>query len=275
MAAAPASPEALAILEFYRDAGVTTAEADTPGGLWGWDEAAAKTLRPPPRPDTPKPKVKPTGVSAGLEEALAQAEQLAASCTTLEDLTEAIREFTGCPLHESARGAVVHDGVLGADILVMGEAPGREEDRQGKPFVGRSGQLLDRMLAAIGVSRVPEGDQQAACITNAVYWRPPGNRNPTTSEVAVCLPFAKRFIALSKPKLVFLAGIVPTKALFPDAPKITRARGVWREIELEGLAPIPALPIFHPAFLLRQPAQKRWAWQDLLKAQAKLNETRS
>lgn len=276
MEAGTASPEALAILEFYRDAGVTTVESDTAGGLWNWQDAPSRQLRPPPATaDTPKPKVKRPGAAPSTEEALGEAERIAAGCGTLEELVAAISAFEGCPLRESARGPVVYDGVLGADVLVLGEAPGREEDRQGKPFVGRSGQLLDRMLGAIGMGRDPIEGQQAVCITNAIYWRPPGNRNPTPAEIAVCLPFVRRFITLCEPKLVLMAGNVPTKALFPDALGITRARGVWRDIELDGLAPIPALPIFHPAFLLRQPAQKRWAWQDLLKAQAKLNETRS
>jgi DNA polymerase len=129
------------------------------------------------------------------------------------------------------------------------------------------------MLAAIGLSREPAEDQQPVAISNAVFWRPPSNRNPSKGEIAICLPFMRRFITLSAPKLLILTGNVPTQALFPDAPGITRSRGQFRELDLGHGAPIPALPIFHPAFLLRQPAQKRWAWKDLLQAQSKLNET--
>lgn len=265
-----------AILRFYRDAGITTAEAETPGGLWAWEDAPKKTSpHQAEPPQQPTPRAKPKAVGPSADDALVQAETIASACADLDQLIEAIKAFEGCPLREGAHGPVVFDGVLGADVLVMGEAPGREEDRQGKPFVGRSGQLLDRMLAAIGLARAPDEGQRAVTITNVVYWRPPGNRNPTPAELAVCMPFARRFITLSKPKLVLTAGKVPTEAFFPDASSITRARGKWRIIETGDGTDIPALPIFHPAFLLRQPAQKRWAWRDLLEAKSKLNETLS
>ena len=270
------SPEALATLRFYQDAGVETAESLEPGALWGWTGPSPTKPRKPAAPaDTVKPTVKAGAVSASADEALRAAESLAASCQDLDALLAAIAGFEGCPLREAARGPVIYDGVLGADVLVMGEAPGREEDQQGKPFVGRSGQLLDRMLASIGLSRAPSEDQRAVAISNVVYWRPPGNRNPTPAELAVCLPFARRFIALSKPKLVLTAGKVPTEAFFPDASSITRARGKWRTLDAGDGVQVPTLPIFHPAFLLRQPAQKRWAWRDLLSVQSKLNETLS
>ncbi|MCQ8184697.1 uracil-DNA glycosylase [Parvularcula sp. BGMRC 0090] len=183
--------------------------------------------------------------------------------------------FEGCSLKHGARGPVIYDGILGADVLVLGEAPGAEEDRIGKPYVGRSGQLLDRMLAAIDLSRAPKEGQGAVCLSNAVYWRPPSNRNPSKAEVATCLPFMKRFIELSRPKLVLLTGNVPNQALFPDAPGITRDRGKVKVHETSDGQKITALPLFHPAFLLRQPIQKRWAWRDLLTAKATLNETLS
>ncbi len=267
------SPEALAVLRFYRDAGVETAESEDPGGLWGWQGPAKKNRPAAPEPAAPQQKSKPAVIASTADEALSEAETLAAACSSLEELIETIRSFKGCPLHEAARGPVVYDGVLGADVLVMGEAPGREEDRQGKPFVGRSGQLLDRMLAAIDLSRTPDEGQGPVAISNVVYWRPPGNRNPTPAELAVCLPFAKRFVALSKPKVVLTAGKVPTEAFFPDASSITRARGHWRTLDAGDGVQVPTLPIFHPAFLLRQPAQKRWAWKDLLSVQSKLNES--
>ncbi|NRA29942.1 MAG: uracil-DNA glycosylase [Parvularculaceae bacterium] len=271
-------PQARDILQFYAEAGVETVESDSAGGLWNW-----QTQAPPPsaapiqasRPAEGHTPLPMASAAASTDEALAHAEHTSASATNLEALVELIRGFEGCPLKDGARGPVVFDGILGADILVMGEAPGREEDRMGKPFVGRSGQLLDRMLAAIGLSRAPQDDQKAACISNVVYWRPPGNRNPTKAELAVCLPFARRFIELSQPKLVLTAGKVPTEALFPDVSSIIRARGQWRQLDLSGGQSVPVLPIFHPAFLLRQPAQKRWAWHDLLAAKAKLNESLS
>ncbi|MEM9840342.1 MAG: uracil-DNA glycosylase [Pseudomonadota bacterium] len=263
------SADQRAALQFYANAGVDTVEAESPGGIWNWKAASPRRVpaqQPAPAPQAPAPTA---SVSAG--EALSAAEALAATASDLEMLVSTIAAFEGCPLREGARGPVVYDGVLGADVLIVGEAPGREEDRLGKPFVGRSGQLLDRMLASIGLARAPGEEQRPVCITNVVYWRPPGNRNPTSAELAVCMPFARRFIALTKPKLVLLAGKVPTEAFFPDVSSIIRSRGQWREIETPDGA-VPALPIFHPAFLLRQPAQKRWAWRDLLSAKAKLND---
>jgi DNA polymerase len=266
-----------ALLAFYRDAGVSTVEAEEPGGLMTWKAEAERPLTPPPpvlendRASVPRPA--PTGGKLSADEALAGAERAAAAAATLEELVSAIASFEGCALRESARGPVIYDGVLGADILIIGEAPGREEDRMGKPFVGRSGQLLDRMLGTIGLSRAPQDGEHPVAITNAIYWRPPGNRNPSRSEIAVCRPFMMRFIALSKPRLILLTGNVPTQALFPDAPGITRSRGQLRTLTLDDGTQAPALPIFHPAFLLRQPAQKRWAWRDLLLAKSKLNDT--
>ncbi|MEQ8749406.1 MAG: uracil-DNA glycosylase, partial [Amphiplicatus sp.] len=150
------------------------------------------------------------------------------------------------------------DGVPGADLLVIGEAPGREEDMTGKPFVGRAGQLLDRMLAAIGRSRTTN-----TLISNVIYWRPPGNRTPTQIEMAICRPFVERLIELTEPKAALLAGGAAMQAML-GVSGIMRARGIWREIETASGYKVPALPVFHPAFLLRSPAQKRHAWADLL-----------
>lgn len=263
------------VLQFYADAGVETVEGEMPGGIWNW-QVSAPAPRPEPKPSAPSRQ--PAALAqarpeASIDEAIAAAEAAAASADTLDALITAITAFEGCPLRSGATQPVIFDGVLGADVLVVGEAPGREEDRLGKPFVGKSGQLLDRMLASIGLARAPNSDQAPVCITNAAYWRPPGNRNPTKAELATCMPFAKRFVALSQPKLVLLAGKVPTEAFFPDVSSIIRARGQFRSLECgaDG-ATVPALPLFHPAFLLRQPAQKRWAWRDLLAAKAKLKE---
>ena len=157
------------------------------------------------------------------------------------------------------------DGNPGAPVLIVGEAPGADEDRIGRPFVGRAGQLLDRMLAAIGL------DRTSVQITNVIYWRPPGNRKPTSAEIAACLPFVLRHIALSRPKVLVLAGGTAASALLPATDGITRLRGRWFELAVPGLGtPVPTLPMFHPAFLLRTPERKREAWRDLLALKAKL-----
>ena len=183
-----------------------------------------------------------------------------------EELANAVAAFDACPLKAGARNTVFADGVFGADLLVIGEAPGRDEDRIGKPFVGRAGQLLDKMLAAIDRSR-----ETNTLITNVIFWRPPGNRTPTAVETAICRPFVDRLIELTAPKAIVLAGGAPLQAML-GVSGIMRARGTWREIKVPALDPIPALPIFHPAFLLRQPIQKRLAWADLQSLDARLTE---
>ena len=250
----------------------------------GVDEAVAAEPSdffkdPPPRPPKPvaaetaapsasrdaAPKTAPLAASAApsADEAIAKAAELAKSCDTFAALVDAIAAFDGCPLKAGARNTVISDGTEGADLLVIGEAPGREEDRLGKPFVGRAGQLLDRMLAAIGRSRDAD-----TLITNVVFWRPPGNRAPTAVETAICRPFVDRLITLTKPRAIMLAGGAPTQAML-GVSGIMRARGAWRELETSEGA-IPVLPMLHPAFLLRQPAQKKLAWRDLLSLRAKL-----
>lgn len=260
-----------ALIDWYVDAGVTTIEAESAEGLTGW--TASPTLRPAPPPalarpiaPAPPPGTRVSSDEAPLptDEAVAAASSAAAAASTLPELAAAIEAFTGCPLRQGARSTVVYDGVLGAPVLVLGEAPGRDEDRIGKPFVGRAGALLDKMLHAIGHSRERGDGLGDVCITNAIYWRPPGNRTPTKAEIAICLPFVQRWITLSAPQVILMTGNVPTQALFPDAPGITRARGKWKDYALPDGQQIPALPVFHPAFLLRQPAQKRLAWADLL-----------
>lgn len=210
---------------------------------------------------------RPTSVVAGggpsTDEAVQLATRLAAGCSTIGELANAIAGFDGCPLKKGARSTVVYDGTLGVDLLVIGEAPGREEDQAGKPFVGRAGQLLDRMLAAIGRDRAKN-----TLISNVVYWRPPGNRTPTDDETMICKPFVDRFIALSQPKAIAIMGGVALKALTGQS-GITRARGRWRNIEVDGRE-IPALALFHPAFLLRRPENKRLAWADLQALDARL-----
>jgi uracil-DNA glycosylase len=198
----------------------------------------------------------------------ASARQLAAAATSLAELEAAIRAFDGCALKRTATNTVFADGVSGADLMVIGEAPGADEDRLGRPFVGRSGQLLDRMLAAIGYDR-----RQNAYITNVLFWRPPGNRKPTNEEIAACLPFVWRHIALLRPKAVMICGGTATSALLGRAEGITRLRGRWFDLEVEGLdRTLAGMATYHPSFLLRTPARKGEAWRDLLALQSKLKD---
>ncbi|MEM9061800.1 MAG: uracil-DNA glycosylase [Pseudomonadota bacterium] len=186
---------------------------------------------------------------------------LATQAETLDDLAEVMRAWDGTPLKETARNFVFCDGLPGADLMVIGEAPGQEEDRQGKPFVGRAGQLLDRMLAAIGLDRTSDDPAKATYITNILPWRPVGNRTPTPEESGVFLPFVIRHVQLAKPKVILSMGNTPTKALLGTTTGIKRMRGHWVAHEATGL---PLLPSFHPAYLLRQPADKKLAWHDLI-----------
>ncbi|MEL7469506.1 MAG: uracil-DNA glycosylase [Pseudomonadota bacterium] len=200
---------------------------------------------PPPPPESPAP----------------ESATLAAQAQTLEDLAEKLQAWDGSPLKETARNFVFCDGLPGAHLIVVGEAPGQEEDRQGKPFVGRAGQLLDRMLAAIGLDRTSDDPARAAYITNILPWRPAGNRTPTPDEAAQFLPFVIRHIQLAQPKIILAMGNTPTKALLQTTTGIKRMRGQWVDHTVTGL---PLLPSFHPAYLLRQPADKKLAWHDLI-----------
>ena len=213
-------------------------------------------------------------MAAGFGEARKEgpdARTLAARCDTLEQLFAAIEAFEGCALKRTARNTVISRGNPQADIMIVGEGPGREEDEQAKPFVGRSGQLLDRMFAAIGL-----GEDQLY-ISNIVNWRPPGNRNPTQEEIAQCLPFIERHIAIKQPKLLILTGGVSAQSLLRASTGIMRLRGRWAEYRVKDktMEPteqhIPALPVLHPAYLLRRPQEKRLAWRDLLALKARLD----
>ncbi len=255
-----------ALLCWYAESGVDEAVLAEPASFF--DRAPPGPVARPAlvtRPQSPA-TVTPIAPAAhiSIDEAVAEARRIAASCASVEDLARAVADFEGCPLKAGARTTVFADGVFGASLLVIGEAPGKEEDQQGKPFVGRAGQLLDRMLAAIGRSRTRD-----TLISNVIYWRPPGNRTPTQAEIAVCKPFVERLIALTQPRAIMLAGGVPTQAML-GAAGIMRARGAWREIALGSGEKFPALPLFHPAFLLRQPSQKRLAWRDLQSLAARL-----
>jgi DNA polymerase len=224
---------------------------------------------PMPVPSAPTgPAAAPAGPAAlkGSEQAAADARAIAARCRTLAELEAALQAFEDCPLKVTATHTVFCDGNPEAEVMLVGEAPGSEEDRQGKPFVGPAGQLLDRMLGAIGLSRA-----ESVYIANILPWRPPGNRQPNHAEIAVCLPFIERHIALKAPKLLIMAGGTSAKALIGTTEGIMRLRGRWVDYSLPDLpAPVPAMPIFHPAFLLRQPAMKRDAWRDLVQIRKRL-----
>lgn len=186
-----------------------------------------------------------------------------ADCLTLADVEALLRGFDACPLKKTATNLCYYDGNPNAHVMLVGEAPGREEDEQGKPFVGRSGQLLDRMLAAIGLSRKAEEPGKAVFITNTIFWRPPGNRDPTEAETAMCLPYLRRTMELQQPRLIVCIGKIPSQRLLASTEGILKLRGRWREVDVGGRK-VPLLPTLHPAYLLRQPAQKRLAWRDLL-----------
>ena len=264
------SEQLRAVLQWYADMGVDDVIGAEPSDFSTWAHRATVTAPQAPR-KAPAPV---SGLEAPMptDEAIALARSLAGSATTLADLRSAIQGFDGCSLKPGARNTVIDDGIDGAPLMVLGEAPGRDEDRIGKPFVGRAGQLLDKMLAAIGHSRF-EDEMANAYISNSIFWRPPGNRTPTKAEVAICMPFVWRLIELAKPKVLILVGNTPTQALFDGAPGITRARGLWREHHTSDGQTIPALPMFHPAFLLRQPLQKRLSWADLIAVRKKLETT--
>ncbi len=194
------------------------------------------------------------------------ARKACAEAGTLAELREIAEHFEGCSLKFSANSTVFGYGCPTAKIMFIGEAPGADEDMQGKPFVGRSGQLLTKMLAAIGLNR------DECYITNVLPWRPPGNRTPTDGEVAVCLPFLQRQIELIKPKCIFLLGGSAANALLNNAESISHLRGHFIDyVTSDGVA-IPTLSSFHPAYLLRSPQQKNKAWSDLLRLQRKLQE---
>jgi DNA polymerase len=202
--------------------------------------------------------------------AATQAAALAAACTSLAELRAAIAGFEGCALKDTATTLVFSDGNPAARIMLVGEAPGAEEDRAGLPFVGASGQLLDRMLASIGL------DRTRVLITNILPWRPPGNRTPSEAEIAVCLPFVLRHIALVAPAVVLLLGATAVRAITGNTQGIRRLRGQWQSLSVPGLDhPIPCLPTYHPAYLLRTPLAKREAWADLLELQSRVEFTKS
>lgn len=247
-------PAAMAVLR------TTLAEAAAPAPL-----AAS-----PPRQESVARSALAAPVGRGaVRPAAAQAAALAAGCQTLAELRAAVAGFEGCALRDTATNLVFSDGNPEARIMLVGEAPGAEEDRAGLPFVGASGQLLDRMLGSIGL------DRRQVLITNILPWRPPGNRTPTEAEIATCLPFVLRHIALVAPDFLLLLGATAVRAITGDTQGIRRMRGRWQSLTVPGMdRPIPTLPTYHPAYLLRTSLAKREAWSDLLQLQEKLSLTK-
>lgn len=214
-------------------------------------------------PDAPR---RPTLTTATVpdEGQIKLARQLAASASTLDELRQQMAAFDGCNLKFTAKNLVFADGNPNADLMLVGEAPGRDEDLEGLPFVGRSGRLLDSMLAAIGL------DRTSAYIANVIPWRPPGNRTPTPHETEICRPFIERQIELVNPKVLVNLGGPSAKTLLNTTEGILRLRGNWRVHTTQSGIAIPAMPTLHPAYLLRTPAHKKLAWRDFLEVKAKL-----
>ncbi|MEX6505594.1 uracil-DNA glycosylase family protein [Jiella sp. M17.18] len=287
---------AVALLEWYREAGIdvllgepardrfaeTAAEgaarrAAASGGAARAQpaqrsEGPARPEPPPPPPPAPSaegassfPSVR---VAVPDDIAVADARERARSAATLDELRAALEDFDGCNLRITAKTTVFGDGPQSAELMFVGEAPGRDEDIAGVPFVGRSGQLLNRMLEAIGLER------EAVRVTNTVPWRPPGNRPPTPAETQICLPFVQRQIELVRPKILVCLGSPSAKAILGSSEGIMRIRGRWTEYAfgLEAGQTIAATAMLHPAYLLRQPAQKKLAWRDLLGLKARLSD---
>lgn len=246
--------EALAILEWQIELGATEAIGDAPVDRYALEKSPAK----------PKPALAEAPPTLPEVDPVAEARALAAAAGDLAALEAALAGFEHCELKRGARNLVFADGRPGARVMIVGEAPGRDEDLAGKPFVGRAGQLLDAMFAAIGLSRASPDLAAALYITNVLPWRPPQNRDPSPAEIAMMLPFVTRHIELAAPELVVAMGNHACTALLGRR-GITRLRGQWAEA-----MGLPVLPMFHPAYLLRTPTAKREAWADLLDLSARL-----
>jgi uracil-DNA glycosylase len=251
----------VALLEWYADQGVDLAVDDTPHNRFvapPVDPVAAAAPEGPrlvPRaqeqPVAERPAIMPA------DEAVHAARSQASGAQTLDDLRRLLERFDGCGLKQTANRLVFADGMPGARVMLVGEAPGADEDREGFPFVGRSGKLLDKMLAAIGL------DRSTVYIANIVPWRPPGNRTPTPQETAICLPFIRRQIELASPDVLVCLGGPASQTLLEQREGIMKMRGNWFDFRCDNRT-IRALPTLHPAYILRQPLHKRLAWRDML-----------
>ncbi|MFO0990643.1 MAG: uracil-DNA glycosylase [Hyphomicrobiales bacterium] len=226
------------------------------------------------RPIRAAAPISPAQPKPSASDSVQDARAIAAACSSLAELAAALAQFDACPLRKTATNLCFSDGNPDAHVLVIGEAPGNEEDLQGKPFVGRSGQLLDRMLAAIELDRRADDPARAVLITNTIFWRPPGNRKPTEAETAMCMPFVSRLVELMRPRLILCVGATPTQRMMNLTDGILKLRGRWFDVAL-GNGTIPLLATLHPAYLLRQPVQKKLAWRDLLSLRERLDNLSS
>jgi DNA polymerase len=268
------APTVQQLLAFYLEAGVDCALTDEPlNRLADPDVAPAPAQAEPreaaaPRAFMPLPAVAAPRADAVLapEAAIISAREAARTAPTLEALRALLENFDGCALKHTATRLVFADGNPQSRIMFVGEAPGRDEDIEGLPFVGRSGKLLDRMIAAIGL------DRSKAYIANVIPWRPPGNRTPTPQETQICLPFIQRQIELVNPDVLVTLGNPSTQTLLQTRDGIMKTRGKWFDYDT-GTRTIRAIATFHPAYLLRSPSYKRMSWQDLRAIAKALEQT--
>jgi uracil-DNA glycosylase len=283
------------LLKFYAEAGVDDAIEENPVDRFaefaaqraagGRASAPAVEARPATRPAFAQPQESPPPYAppntSGMEDRgpprsaplttsvpdggqILLARELAARATTLDELQQAMARFDGCNLKFTAKSLVFSDGNPAGPLMLVGEAPGRDEDIEGLPFVGRSGQLLDRILAAIGI------DRSSAYIANVIPWRPPGNRTPTPQETEICRPFIERQIELANPKVLVTLGGPSAKVLLDTTEGVLKLRGNWRVHRTQSGVEIPVMPTLHPAYLLRNPAHKKLAWRDFLAVKDRL-----
>lgn len=268
------SAELRELLTFYADAGVDEPLLDEAPDRFQETRAEAEkraAQRQQPTPQKPVATTQPRPAAAAAVRAAvpddaqaARAREIARSAESLDALRDMLSNFDGCNLKTTAKNTVFADGNPQASVMFVGEAPGRDEDIQGLPFVGRSGKLLDRMLAAIGL------DRTSVYISNVIPWRPPGNRDPSPLETEICRPFIERHIELVAPKVLVTLGNPSTKLLLNTQTGIMRMRGNWAMHNTPSGLDIPTMPTLHPAYLLRNPAHKKLAWQDFLQIKLKL-----
>ena len=261
------SEDALSTLQWLLEAGAGDAIGEAPvNRLVAVAPPVPSQIRNPPLP--PRPAAPARAAPLPLDgDSIANAQAAAAGAQTLAELKAALEAFDGCGLKRTATNTVFADGTPAGGILFIGEAPGRDEDRVGKPFVGRAGQLLDKMLLAIGLDR-----NVNAYITNVINWRPPDNRDPSPEEAAQCLPFLRRHIELAQPQLIVLLDAVAARHVVGGSEGIMKLRGRWMEYRV-GDRMVPLMPTLHPAYLLRQPAHKKLAWRDLQAIATRMEES--
>lgn len=256
------------LLAFYQGAGVDDAIEEHGVNRIGATDvkraAAAVAPSEPLRPPRETPPARPAQPTVPDQGQTLLARDIAQACESLNALRAAMDAFDGCNLKLTAKQLVFADGNPQADLMLVGEAPGRDEDIEGRPFVGKSGQLLDRILAAMG------RDRSSVYIANVIPWRPPGNRTPTPHETEICRPFIERQIELVSPKVMVTLGGPSAKTLLNEADGILKMRGKWRIHQTPGGVEIPTMPTLHPAYLLRNPAHKKLAWRDFLEVRARL-----